>query len=114
MILDAKKGVTLQQVCEVLSVILDILSEELEEYNGKVAEQYAVPDDVLDALENKETYAPEDIPLLARAIGMNDRELLSQDELPADFSDRTAKLFELRKMFRPKEMNNASTDNTTN
>lgn len=117
MILDPQSGITLRQVFEYLCDIAAQNKPAIEEFAKDIESDYEVPDDVLDSLEHKESYTPDDIRTLARAVGM-DYDLLTSDELPEDFNDRfnTAvdNLYKLRNMYKHKpEADDGSTDNPT-
>ena len=106
MIIDPKTGMTLQRAHELISDILESNKDSIMTLKASIDKDYEVPDDVLDALEHKEQYTPDDIRTLARAVGM-DYELLTSKELPEDFNDRFCAavddLYTLRNKYRPKK-----------
>lgn len=117
MILDPQSGITLRQVFEYLCDIAAQNKPAIEEFAKDIESDYEVPDDVLDSLEHKESYTPDDIRTLARAVGM-DYDLLTSDKLPEDFNDRfnnaVSNLYTLRNKYRQKqEVPDASTNNPT-
>lgn len=106
MIVNPKTGLTLRQVYDFLSNLIDSNRDSIMSLKESIDQDYEVPDDVLDALEHKEKLTPEDIRTLAKAVGM-DYELLTSKELPDDFNDRFCSavdnLYTLRNKYRPKK-----------
>lgn len=104
MILDPSTGLTLEDAFELCRMLVRDNKDNLNELRDAIQADYAVPDDVIDSLENKEKLEPNDIRTLARAVGM-DYELLTSKELAPDFSDRfnaaVNNMYNIRRRFRP-------------
>ena len=106
MIINPKTGLTLRQIYDFLSILIDSNRDSIMALKELIDQDYEVSDDVLDALEHKEKLTPEDICILAKAVGMI-YELLTSKTLPDDFIDRFCSavdnLYTLRNRYRPKK-----------
>lgn len=103
MILDPQTGLTLEDTFKFMRLLVRASKDNLTELKDAIQADYEVPDETLDALENKQELTPNDIRTLARAVGM-DYELLMNKDLTPDFQDRfnnaVNNLWNIRKQYR--------------
>lgn len=103
MILDARTGLTLEDAFKFMKLLVRENKDSLNEVRDAIQADYTVPDETIDALENKQDLDPNDIRTLARAVGM-DYELLMNKDLAPDFQDRfnsaVQNMYNIRRQYR--------------